>query len=141
LLGGVLAGVAGCRGPERLALVRTPWPTLLNELADIDGLVLADDDVFAARAECISRPDGDEVVARIADHLEAAHHARPHEVPVVQLVLRDDVVVEPVEIILCQELPREEAGTAYAFQSPARGADTRCARRDGASGSRYSAPK
>jgi hypothetical protein len=43
-------------------------------------------------------------------------------VPVVELVLLDDVVVQPVEVLLGQQLSGEEAGPAEAFQAATGGA-------------------
>ena len=56
-----------------------------------------------------------------ARHLQPADDAVADEVAIVQLVLRDDVLVEPVEVLFGQQLSGEEARPAKAFEPAASG--------------------
>ena len=87
--------------------------------AGVDAGVGADHDVLAARAERVARAHGHGVVARVAHDLQAAHHAGAVQVPVVQPVLADEVLVEPAEVGVGDELSGEEARPAQALQGVA----------------------
>ena len=94
-----------------------------DQRADVDAVGLADDDVLAAGRERIARSHIDEPPSQGAQVTSSPHTTpEPKQVPVVQLVLLDDVVVEPVEVLLGQELAGEEARPAQAFEPAAVGA-------------------
>jgi hypothetical protein len=60
---------------------------------------MTNDDVLAARAERVTRAHGHHV-ARLADHLQTAHHAPSVQITVVQLILLDNIVVQTVQILV-----------------------------------------
>src|SRR5262249_24981619 len=92
----------------------------LDQAADVDRLVLANEDVLAAGREGVARADGDPPgVARVADDLQAAGHAPAVQVAVVKLVLLDDVALELVEVLVGEELAGEETWAAQADEASA----------------------
>jgi hypothetical protein len=79
---------------------------------------MAHDDVLATRAKCVAGADKDHV-ARMADYFQTAHHAPAEQIAIVELTLFDYIVVEPVEILIGQELAGKEARPAEAFEPAA----------------------
>ena len=73
------------------------------------------DEVVAAFAQRIPLPDGDRPVAGIAHHLHAADHAPANQMPVVEAVLCDDIVVEPLQVFVGQQLAGKKTRTAQAL--------------------------
>ena len=113
----VLAPAVGAA--ERGAIRTVGLTAACDQRADVDAVRLAHDDVLAAWRERVAGTDVDPFVARRACDHQTAHHAGSPQVPVMQLVLLDDVVVEPVEVLLGQQLPGEKAWPAQAFEAAA----------------------
>jgi hypothetical protein len=55
----------------------------------------------------------------MAKNFQAADHAPPVQIAVVQFVFLDDVVIETVEILFGQQLSGEETRPAQAFETSA----------------------
>jgi hypothetical protein len=97
-------------------------PTRLDKRAHVNGIVLADDNVFTARTQCISRFHMNHVMARAAHDLQPADHTPAMQIAVVQLILLDNIVLETVQVFFGEQLARKETRTAQAFETAAFGA-------------------
>src|SRR6185437_336015 len=75
-----------------------------------------------ARVDRIAGRDIDRVRAGAAGHLQSADNAVADEVAIVQPVLGENVVLEPVQVLLGEQLPGEEARPAQALEPAAVGA-------------------
>ena len=84
--------------PGRKTIVRFWLAAACNQLTDIYGNVTAENDVVSTRTKSVTSADDDLVVARVAHDLHAARHSPTVDIAVVQPVLRDNVVVQPIEI-------------------------------------------
>jgi hypothetical protein len=61
-------------------------------------------------------------ITRIADDVESADDPVPMQVTVVKLVLLHNVVFQPIQVLVCQQLSCKESGPAEAIDLAARGA-------------------
>jgi hypothetical protein len=111
--------------------MRAEWLTFVcrrlafvDEIAHVYPSILADDNIVSARAQGITRSNRDFSGTGMADHLKTADHPPTVEIPVVQPILPDNIMVEPVEVLLSQELTWEKPWAAEAFQSTAGAART-----------------
>jgi hypothetical protein len=77
---------------------------------------MAYDNVVAAWTEGIAGPHDHRSIARRIAHaahrFESAHDAGPEQMPVMHAVLGDDIVVEPVEIFIGEQLAGEKSRPA-----------------------------
>jgi hypothetical protein len=71
-----------------------------DEIADVDGLIGAQNNVIAARAQRVAGAYDHLVAACAAHHLHATGNAPAVNIAVVELIFGDNVVVEPVEVAL-----------------------------------------
>src|SRR5207247_457537 len=123
---GVLT-VIGSAALRRIAFGRNGRAALLDQRADVDRVVVANDNVVAARAQRVTAADRDVILAGTANDLESTDYTPAMKIAVVQFVLLDDVTLQPIQVLLGQELAGEEAGPAKAFQSGAYGTDRKLA--------------
>jgi hypothetical protein len=117
----VPTGIVDARS-RRLALPGMPFTllALLDELADVDGVILADDDVVAAGAESVTTLYEGQVLAGMAKDFQTANNSPTMQVAVVQPILVDDVAIKPVEVFVGEQLSGEETRPAQALQAAAR---------------------
>jgi hypothetical protein len=72
------------------------FPTLVDKGTDVDDIILADNDVFATRANRISWFDNDLPLAVVTENFQAAYHSPTMEVTIVEPVFLHNVMVETV---------------------------------------------
>ena len=72
----------GSGGPRRLAIQALPFAAALDEIAHVDNIVRAQNDVIAAGAQSISRCNSDLPFAGVAQNLQAAD-----DTPTVQIAV------------------------------------------------------
>jgi hypothetical protein len=70
---------------------------LLDRLRNIEVLIFANNDVVAARVDCVATVNGDPSIALTTNHLHAAHNSPAKEVTIVQAAL-----CEPVRLLIVQ---------------------------------------
>jgi hypothetical protein len=94
---------------------------LVDEIANIHRAVLAHHDVFPTWTQCVAWFDDDTPrIARIADDIETADDSMTMQMSIVEFILLDNVMFQPVEIILGQQLPGKKARPAETIDIAAR---------------------
>ncbi len=93
------------------------FAALINFSTEIEGVILADNNVVTARIDGVALFDDDPTLALVAKNFQAADHACAVQIAVVQLVLLDDVMVQRAEVLFGEELTSEEPRAAEAFQA------------------------
>jgi len=113
----------GTRGLVRIAIAHAPpsprVAQVANRLDQVEGSVLADDDVFAARIEGVTLLYGDEAIAVIANHFQSAHDTPAVEVAIVEAIFCPNIILCAVEFGFGEKLAGEEARAFQAFQAQA----------------------
>src|SRR5512144_944357 len=97
-----ILALRGWGGPGRLAVQPLALAAALDQIADIDGIVRAQDDVIATGAQRISRGNRDLSFAGMAKDLKTADNTPAVQIAIVQFVFFDDVMIETVEVLFSQ---------------------------------------
>jgi hypothetical protein len=95
---GILASGRRSGARRRAIVLLHRFAACVDGRYDIEGLVLANDDVIAACVDSVAGSDRDPSIAVAADHLQSADNASANQVAVVQPVLREQVRLFVVEI-------------------------------------------
>jgi hypothetical protein len=109
----LLIGIAGPFLATRLA-------AFVNGGLNVEDGGFAENNIVAARIDGVAGPDFDGTLAIVADNFEPTDNTWTVKEAVVQAVLREDVILEAVEIEICETLPREEARAFEALKADAR---------------------
>jgi hypothetical protein len=97
--------------------------TAIDQIADIHRTVFADDDVVSTGTQRVAGLDDHALgITGMADHIESAHNTVAMEISIVQSVLLDDIVVELIEVLVSEQLPRKKFRPTQAFQTTANSA-------------------
>ena len=103
---------------HRVARILRDRSTAIDEVTDIHQTVFADDDVVSTGAQRIAGLDDHAFgITGMTGDVKSAHDAIAMQVTIVQSVLLDDVVIEPIEILIGQQLARKEPRTAETFKA------------------------
>jgi len=85
-------------------------------LIDVQFLWAGDDDIVPATVKRVTGIDEDLAAsARKTGDFEPANDASAKQMPRVQAVFADNIVIELLEIVFSQELSGEESGTGIPF--------------------------
>ena len=101
---------------HRFARILRDRSTAIDQVADIHQTVFADDDVIPTGTQRIARFDDHTFwITRVAGDIQSARDAIAMQVTIVQSVLLDDVAIEPIEILIGQQLTGEESRPAQTL--------------------------
>jgi len=107
-----------CRARLEWVAFRLTRTALTDQIAYVHRRVFADNDVLAARTQGVPGLDDHTFgVAGLTHHIESAHDSVAVEKAVVEFVLRNDVMIQPVEILVGEKLAGKETGSAKTLQT------------------------
>ena len=102
----------------RIALGVADRTALIEQFTDIDREILTDHDVIPAGTERISWLHNHALgIAGVASDLQPTDHPIPMEVPVMQFVFLDKIGLEPVEVLVGQQLTGEKPRPTEALKA------------------------
>ena len=95
--------------------------TLLDRLRHIEVLIFANNDVVAARVDCVAAVDGNPSIALATNYLHTAHNSPAIEEAIVQAAFCQPVRLLIVQVGFTEQLARKKAGTIKTLQTRASG--------------------